>query len=231
MTGSVRPRIDPGWATLWLAVATVVSGVLAASVGYFVATSKVQDEAAQAPSSTVTITVPGPTVTATETTTRVETTTDTAGARSTSTATSGSTTSSPRIQLTDVPPITDDYHPWETETVQVRGETIRNALVADTFYSSNDWTDSRHFPLNEKYTRLTGSVAIPDGEASGTEATIDIEVDGEIVVTGTLTLGQTPLAFDLNLTGTNDLKLHITHTEARGFGAHIVFINAWFTPA
>lgn len=53
----------------------------------------------------------------------------------------------------------------------------------------------------------------------------EIEVDGEVVFSGTTTVGQAPVEFELGLAGATDLKLRGTQTARTGWGISIAFLD------
>lgn len=89
----------------------------------------------------------------------------------------------------------------------------------------------RHIPLNGKYSLLTGSVATVDASTTGAEVFYEIEVDGEVVFSGTTTVGQPPAEFELGLAGATDLKLRGTQTARTGAGISIAFLDGKLTSA
>ena len=76
-------------------------------------------------------------------------------------------------------------------------------------YHNSSYRDATfEYLLNMKYSRLKGTLYVPEGTTSDQTTVITIEADGkQIYSSPVMTKTSTPVNFDVNITGCNDLKI------------------------
>lgn len=94
-----------------------------------------------------------------------------------------------------------------SELIDNYGNTYSSAL-SDTMGSDGDacW----EYLLNMKYSRFKGTLYIPKGTTFNESWNMIVTADGqEIYASPLMTKTSQPVSFDINVTGYNDLKIHI----------------------
>lgn len=101
-----------------------------------------------------------------------------------------------------------DYYPNETDYFTMAGEKYYSGIHN---YNLGGYA---YFNLNSQYETLTATIGHVDGGREGDTGTISFELDGRVIATYDITMGDMPKEISLPVSGGNQLVIRMTDTSS-----------------
>lgn len=122
------------------------------------------------------------------------------------------------VWVTELEPLTNQGL-WREEQAKLRDRVYVHALTVATEWGDDADISRITYALDGKYKRLTGVVGLPDGGKASEVANFEVLVDQVVVFEAQAAVGDMPTKLDLDVTGANDLELHVTDISTSGMVA------------
>ena len=129
----------------------------------------------------------------------------------------------PTAKLSELKNIGDAWDD-ETKLKDNYGNYYSDALCYAIYWSKND-NRTAEYILNGKYSRIKGTIYVPEGEKSDLSCGYVITADGKDIYTSPeMTKTSQPVDFDVSIKGCNDLKIRRT---GGGFKLHLANVGLY----